>query len=668
MIRKLLYFLIFTALFLPGRLALCQTQANPSLKILPRYSFYSYEKKGEFLLHTAPSLYKSNLSVSIRVNSEIITSWNGIANSGIIRIPFTIDLSPSEYTVEAEIISSSRPGVRLNAYCNLIILPFKPNEVKTDRLTGGVIVNRRQFFPFGFYCYSPVDPQLPEDEVVRGFNMMSPYQKILPGTLNERKAYMDRCAEIGMKVHYNLLSVSGGGGVGSKIEELGEQEKRKLLLAEINTFKDHPALLAWYIADEPNGNRISPGVLEEICRTVRKNDPWHPVSIVLMAPFSSARKYIKATDIIMADPYPVPDNSITMPGDVAGRLVKEFKGENPVWMVPQAFGGGELWSREPTSQELRSMTWQAIISGATGIQYFVRQGPNYFPKSPSAWAECGRIAAEVAELTPWLLSDEETVPVTSAPDGISVSSRYHNGRLLIMAVNRVNVPTAVSIKIPGISKAYAALPFENRSVKINGGTINDHISAFGSQAYIVDIKPRKPEITAQGRNLLKDPGFEDSASPGIPSACYTWTGGDKGATYFLDSREHFEGDHSLRIITPKNDKSVSVKFFPFSVRAGVSYSVSVWAKSDPDQRISSREFKTDITVSALNRIPQYVEVRMGDFGRARFVPDGEWRRYMTFFTIPDDTLPVFKTNLILKMPGHGVAWFDRISVTEDVVP
>ena len=80
-----------------------------------------------------------------------------------------------------------------------------------------MIVNRRQFFPFGFYCYSPVSPTLPEEEIVKGFNMISPYQTILPETLKERKAYMDRCAELGMKVHYNLLSLSGGGGVDSKI-------------------------------------------------------------------------------------------------------------------------------------------------------------------------------------------------------------------------------------------------------------------------------------------------------------------------------------------------------------------------------------------------------------------------------------------------------------------
>ena len=109
-------------------------------------------------------------------------------------------------------------------------------RLKLTNLPVDLLSIRRIFFPFGFYCYSPVHPLLPEEEVVKGFNMISPYQKILPETLNERKAYMDRCAQIGMKVHYNLLSVSGGGGVSSKTEDLSEDEKRELLITEIKDF------------------------------------------------------------------------------------------------------------------------------------------------------------------------------------------------------------------------------------------------------------------------------------------------------------------------------------------------------------------------------------------------------------------------------------------------
>ena len=93
-----------------------------------------------------------------------------------------------------------------------------------------------------------------------------------------------------------------------------------------------------------------------------------------MAPFMSSRQYADALDIVMADPYPVPDSPITMVGDAAGQLAAEFAGRKPVWIVPQAFGGGEWWGREPSLQELRSMTYQSIIKGARGIQYFVRQG------------------------------------------------------------------------------------------------------------------------------------------------------------------------------------------------------------------------------------------------------------------------------------------------------
>ncbi|HZY25489.1 MAG TPA: hypothetical protein VFE71_06655, partial [Bacteroidales bacterium] len=66
-----------------------------------------------------------------------------------------------------------------------------------------------------------------------------------------------------------------------------------------------------------------------------------------------------------------------------------------------------------------------------------------------------------------------------------------------------------------------------------------------------------------------------------------------------------------------------------------------------------------------DNMPQYVEILLGEFGRARFIPDNVWRQYITFVTIPKDTLARVKTNLILKMPGQGVAWFDDVRVTED---
>jgi hypothetical protein len=334
-------------------------------------------------------------------------------------------------------------------------------------------------------------------------------------------------------------------------------------------------------------------------------------------------------------------------------------------MVLQAFGGGEWWSREPTLQEIRSMTWQSIINGATGIQYFVRQGLNFFPKSVAAWNECGRIAMEVAEITPWLLSDEETMPVESYSKNIIVSSRVHDGQLIVMAVNKINEPSAAAIRIKGLSSGKAILIFENRALMFTGGQINDYLPPFGSQVYLIDLHPSNVLKDGRPENLLKDPGFEDISSTGVPSACYARPGGDRGATYFLDSREHHEGNHSLRLLTPAENKGITLRLFPIAVKAGSTYAISVWAKSDPEQRFSAVTNQDSLRQDKKYNTKQYVEIEMGVFGKSRFIPDSDWRRYMTFMTIPADTLRSVRTNLLIRMPGQGIAWFDDLKVYEE---
>jgi hypothetical protein len=663
MLRKFIL-LLFCFYWVAGNCIFSQQDDKNSFTIVSRYSFYSLEQSAELLLNI-PKRYVNNIiNIKLLSKGEVISEWTGMPGKQILRLPLLLNLSLSGI-IDAEIVVNSTVNEKFFTYGKLIILPHKSNEVKTDRLTGGLIVNGRQLFPFGFYCYSPVYTTLPEEEAVRGFNMISPYQRILPETLTERRAYMDRCAELGMKVNYNLLSVSGGGGVGSKIEGVTDEQKRERLLSEIKYFMDHPALLGWYISDEPTGNKVLPETLEEIYNLVKETDPWHPVTIVFMAPFLSSRNYSRALDIVMADPYPIPDLPASMVGDVTGKLKNEFHGEKPVWIVPQVFGGGELWGREPTFQEIRSMTYQAVINGATGIQYFVRQGLNSFPKSVSTWGECGRMAVEIAELTPWLLSDEEANSAVSFLKNISVTSKLHNGQLIILAVNKINEPQYAEINVSGIGNTRAKVIFENRSVAVNGGMISDILPAFGSQVYQIDLKKNKNEIVPFSKNMQTDPGFEDISSPGIPAACYAWAEGDRGATYFLDSREHLEGNHSLRIITPKDSNSISLRFFPVKVAAGNSYLISVWAKADPEQRLPDPVSKRSSAGIPKIKQPQYVEISLNDFGKARFVPGSEWKQFVTFVTIPADTLPVIRANIILKMPGQGVAWFDMLQVIED---
>jgi hypothetical protein len=310
------------------------------------------------------------------------------------------------------------------------------------------------------------------------------------------------------------------------------------------------------------------------------------------------------------------------------------------------------------------MTYQSIINGARGIQYFVRHGLNSFPKSTAAWNECGRMALEIAELTPWLLSDEDPLPVRSVSGNIQVSSALHDGQLLIIAVNKANTPLKAGISIPGPVLRSARVLFENRIISISSGMITDYIPAFGSQVYMVTVRPRKESILPYRGNLMKDPGFEDISSPGVPASCYAWNEGDRGATFFVDSREHIEGDHSVRLVTPRQDMGSRLRFFPVSVKNGRTYMISVWAKADVGSDASTADNLNSSDSTKHKPKLTYFEIGLGEFGKKRFHPGEEWQQFMTPVTVPADNILPSRQNVILRMTGAGTGWFDMIQIFE----
>lgn len=101
--------------------------------------------------------------------------------------------------------------------------------------------------------------------------------------------------------------------------------------------------------------------------------------------------------------------------------------EKAIWLVPQAFGGNEWWTREPTAAEMRGATYMGLINGSRGFQYFIRHGQNGFPKSTTAWAEAGAMALEIAELSPYVLSGEDA-PEVSIADSLARSPRMDTRR------------------------------------------------------------------------------------------------------------------------------------------------------------------------------------------------------------------------------------------------
>jgi len=555
-------------------------------------------------------------------------------------VPFDLTALPTGETEVTCVLKGVGEERRVSAW--ITKLAPRVGAVQIDQVSGGLIVNGLPFFPFGFYCEPP--PQLAqlEEEVVRGFNVVSPPFPNGPPGLAERRSYLDRAAQLGMKVNYPLggVSVLGAGPDATAREQA--------LRAEVESVRDHPGLLGWYLCDEPDGSNTPPEELVRSYRIVRELDPYHPITMVFMAP-EPASQFAAATDVVMTDPYPIPDGPVTVVHDAIALLVSEFDGEKPVWLVPQAFGGNEWWEREPTAAEERVMTYLGLIHGATGVVYYVRHGLNGFPKSTIAWGECSRLALEGAELTPALLSHEARPRARSSTSSIHVGAWSDRGMIYVLAANTENRPQVMRLEVEGVrGRGEAKAIFENRTVPFSRGVIEDMIDAYGTRAYQLPVGPTPTEeLTIDPHNLIVNPSFEENSSTGTPEGCYANIGAGRGVTYFTDSRLARHGRHSVRLVVPEEGQSVALDLYPAPVTQGKTYWFSVWAKAAPPRA-------ADGPWPAL-------QLELQGVAEKTFPLAGEWQQYSIEGLVSGKQRRLQAT---VGLVSVGTGWIDLVQLVE----
>ncbi len=602
-------------------------EVDPYLRVMPRLSLYTHEREGELLVRVAEDLPLDGLSVLVHLRGT--TPQRHPVTAHDMRLPLDLTgLQPGDTQVRCQLLAGD--DVLAAETTRLRTAAPQANEVKIDHVSGGLIADGLPFIPFGFYTYYPLREGVMDEEVVRGFTLFSPYHRGPHDAedLAHIREYMDRCAAIGMRVNYHLMWANR--------PELTDEQWRSLR-AEVEAFRDHPALLSWYIADEPSADRAA--ILGQVYALVSELDPHHPVTIVFYRGGAHARRFEQCLDIVMGDPYPIPHNSVTYVSRMSDELVAAYDGRKPLWIVPQAFGGNEWWRREPTAQEQRVMTWLALIHGARGIQYFIRSPRISFPKSPIMWAECGALALETAELTPALTSAEPRPEVTCAPDSVHVAAFRDRGVVTVLAVNTRNEPQALTVRLPGIEwSGEAEVVFENRTIAVAGGVIAESIDAFDTRAYRLPVGPLpEDDLAIDPANLTINPSWEQVPSAGTPSGCYADIG--PGATAFVDARLARHGRHCLRLTLPDADSTVRLRPFPFRVEGGRTYRVSIWGRAlQPGVRL---------------------RLALGQFGEESFELSGEWREY-AFEVTPD--ADASRAGLALALETPGTAWLDLLQV------
>lgn len=159
-----------------------------------------------------------------------------------------------------------------------------------------------------------------------------------------------------------------------------------------------------------------------------------------------------AVDVLGLDPYPIVKprgrNDLAMVGEWTRIGQDAVKGSRPLWMVIQYFPltGAGGW---PTLEELRAMSWMAIIEGARGLLYwsYGEKGLAWV-KDPAVreakWAELVKVTREIHALERVLLAPDADVARASTPAVRGLGKRTADGARYLFAYNTTGTPAAVT--------------------------------------------------------------------------------------------------------------------------------------------------------------------------------------------------------------------------------
>lgn len=609
-------------------------------KVVSRMSYYTHEKVAEVLVF----LPDGQGTATIEGVSEKFA-----LHPGVNLLP--IDAGTLQQGNNQRSVTITLNGTDTVYPVNILRLESKPNEVKIDRLSGGLLVDGWQCLPVGFYSsLRDHNFEFLKSEVTQGINLYSPYQTITPDNQEARMAYLDLCAKLGIKVNYNVCSLAGSQGVGLNMKATAE-EKYAALREEILRVKDHPALLSYYIADEPDGQGVSPEVLKRSYDLIHELDPYHPVTVVIISSLP-ARRYAETYDIIMADPYPVPNAPAMEAPRMIGEIYRQMRYEKAVWLVPQVFGGGEIWTREPTAREVRVMCYGSILEGARGIQGFHRMPDS---GSPLLWNGFKEVAVELQQIAPYLY-DSDSRPVKADNEQVLARAYRKGDNLLIIAQNKENKPCPVTLTIPETiaGSAMAQLIFENRKIDIENGQIKDILSPFGTGVYKIALK-EQPSAVAPG-NLAVNPSFEESVEAGEMTGGSGGAGG-QGATLFPDTRIAYDGETSLRLNNPFRMAGAARGLFPIDNESDRTYILSVWARADARSLAVNRAKGEKMTF----------KLALGSLGEQEFELTDAWKRY-ELICPPKEYKRTHHGGASgsITLVGEGTAWFDLVQITPEL--
>lgn len=433
------------------------------------------------------------------------------------------DLKPGGYTLRAQAQTAATAALG-EATIALSILPSYDVEVivRKDNVT---LIDGTTFFPIGLWACPDSDKALAEVSAA-GFNLV--YRTSVTPALLDRFARYHLKAVAGIR--YGLPATPEG-------RRAWEAEARR----RVDTTRAHPALLAYFLIDEPLWAGYPLDSLLEVYRFHRQLDPYRPIwsNEAPRGTLADVALYGQACDITGVDIYPVPegvthsemaDKTLSSVGKYADKMRASVADRKPVWMALQGFAWKHLDDPRaadaiyPTWEQSRFMAYDAILHGAAGITYW---GTHYI-YNPDFWDVLFRVTAELRDLSAVFVAPTVAPAVikTAAAD-IVFLHKACAGQSYLLAANDGKEVREVTFSVPFTQDLQVL--FEDRTVSVRDGAFTDTFGANAVHVYATTARlppPLVPAPTAdpapRGEGLRELIATELSLSPYGGTASWIW--------------------------------------------------------------------------------------------------------------------------------------------------
>ncbi len=275
--------------------------------------------------------------------------------------------------------------------------------------------------------------------------------------------------------------------------------------AFVNRWKDHPAIIAWNVADDFNTPYTGPAYNHPPAEVQALHEHIHdlaPDDVTFGSggsyPGFRIQEFVGTMDVMGFQSYPLgaqnnPDEYALQENvDSFDWVRDQLAGTGQSWLAtPQAYrwDGG----RYPTPREARNFLHAALIRGANGILWYAmwEGADRHLPTvAPALWSDLRRQNAEVQSLVAFLLHGTRTELVTGDPRVHATSWQLAN-QVAVVVLSTLRTGTrSVDLDLPAGVDGVAHALFPDRpegGMTVAGGDLVGTIGPEEVHAYVLDV-------------------------------------------------------------------------------------------------------------------------------------------------------------------------------------